>query len=86
MEAALAAYPAPRFARPEGVLFASLDAETGARVVTRQAVPGWVPVASGRRARTATVVEVPPELDPFAAPLLGGAALPAVAAPPPAPD
>jgi penicillin-binding protein 1A len=86
MEAALATYPAPRFARPEGVLFASLDAETGARVVTRQAVPGWVPVASGRRARTATVVEVPPELDPFAAPLLGGAALPAVAAPPPAPD
>jgi penicillin-binding protein 1A len=83
MEAALAAYPAPRFARPEGVLFASQDAETGARVVTSRSVPGWVPVASGRRTRRATVVELPPELDPLAAPMLGGAALPAVAAPAP---
>jgi penicillin-binding protein 1A len=83
MTSALAAYPAQRFARPEGVLFASRDEETGARIVTRQAVPGWVPIASGRRARSATVVELPPELDPLAAPMMGGAALPAVAAPPP---
>jgi len=86
MEAALAAYPSPRFARPEGVLFASHDAETGSRIVTRQAVPGWVPIASGRRTRSATVAELPPALDPLAAPMLGGAALPAVAAPPPAPE
>jgi penicillin-binding protein 1A len=84
METALAAYPSDRFAAPDGVLFAGYDAETGARLVTRQRVPGWVPVASGRRTRAATVVEVPPEELPVVGTILGGAALPAVGAPPPA--
>ena len=83
MEAAVAAAPADSFAMPAGVLFAGNDAETGLRVVSRHASPGWVPIASGRRTRTASVVELPPELAPLAPPVLGGAALPAVAAPPP---
>jgi len=81
MAAALAAHPSKGFARPDGVLFAGHDEETGLRLVTRERVPGWVPVASGRHMRAATVVEVPPELLP--ATVLGAGALPAVGAPPP---
>jgi penicillin-binding protein 1A len=84
MEGAIAAYPARAFPAPPGLLYASNDAESGARIVTGQPVPGWVPIARGRRARAATVVEVPPEEPILAAPLLGGGVLPAVAAPPPA--
>jgi penicillin-binding protein 1A len=83
MEAALAERPPGRFERPPGVLFASHDEETGARVVTRDAHPGWVPIASGRPSRHATVAELPPEPAPLAAPALGSAVLPDVAAPPP---
>jgi penicillin-binding protein 1A len=85
MEAALAAYPSERFARPPGLLFANHDTETGARIVTRDALPGWVPIASGRPARKATAVEAPREPHeraPLAAPALGGTALPAVGASP----
>jgi penicillin-binding protein 1A len=83
MEAAVAAAPAGSFATPAGVLFAGNDAESGLRVVSRHEAPGWVPIASGRRSRTASVVELPAEAAPLGPPVLGGAALPAVAAPPP---
>jgi penicillin-binding protein 1A len=82
VEAALAGRPPERFARPPGVLFANHDAATGARVVTRDAHPGWVPIASGRPSRRASVAELPPPA-PLTAPVFGGSALPEVAAPPP---
>jgi penicillin-binding protein 1A len=81
LEAALAERPPERFSRPPGVLFANHDEATGARVVTSDARPGWVPVARGRPSRHATVAELPPP-PALAAPALGGAALPDVAAPP----
>jgi hypothetical protein len=60
-----------------------VSAATGARVVTSREIPGWVPVAHGRHARSATGVPLPPEPEPLAPPVLGGAALPTVGAPPP---
>jgi penicillin-binding protein 1A len=88
MQAALAAYPRERFPQPDGVLYASYDAGTGARVLTRESVPGWVPIASGRPARRATVAHLPvvdaPLMGPTL-PALGGTALPGVGAPPPTP-
>ncbi len=71
MARAIARFPAEEFRAPEGVAWAGVDPETGARVRSPVQYPGWVPVAAEREPRFAKFVPSPwkkkePELAPDA--------------------